>query len=149
MSPSGVSERRLRIQWLSFPLRKVASFLGTSLFVTPVSSPPFRCGDTSSPAISLRVHFVARCFVMGTLGRQPFRHGDTLSLAVSSRGQFVKGQRGRGTKTSICKYKCIKIININLINECMCRYKCIKIVNISLIIIKGGLTWKNQKYFLA
>ena len=100
--------------------------LSLLLWVHPFSSPPFRrlpfrCGDTSLPAISSRGHLVAWHFVAGTIRRQLFRRGDTPSPAVSSRGHFVKGRRGWRTKTSICKYKCLKIININfihIINDC-------------------------------
>ena len=111
---------------------------GTSLFFAAVSTP-----GISSRGHFVASHFVARTlrrltFVAGTLGRQPFRRGDTSSPAVSSRGHFVKGRRGWRTKTSICNYKCIKIIlvsiNLVIINECIYKYKCIKIVNISLII---------------
>ena len=52
------------------------------LFVAAISSPPFRHGDTLSPAISSRGHFVAIHFVARTLCHNPFRRRNTLSPAI-------------------------------------------------------------------
>ena len=59
--------------------------------VAAVSSPPFSRGYTSSPAVSLRVHFGASYFVMGTLRHLPLCRGYTSSPAILSLGHFVTG----------------------------------------------------------
>ena len=77
-------------------------------FVAAVSSPPFCCGYTSSPAISSRGHFVAShfvaCrFVAGTLRRLPFRRGDASSLEHKD-VEFTWAQRQRDEQCANCTY---------------------------------------------
>ena len=65
----------LRVNWTVFVTEYCVRFNVLSYGVHPFLSPlfrrlPFRCGDTSSPAISSRGNFVAWHFVAGTLRKR-------------------------------------------------------------------------------